>query len=74
MHHLHSELLRYEAQKESLAKELLEMTAKVTAMEVKMEELNHLKTTHEDITQKYNALLQVRKRVFHCRFLDGCCI
>ncbi|KAF2345326.1 TATA element modulatory factor 1 TATA binding [Trinorchestia longiramus] len=56
---LQSEVLRHEAQRESLASELLQLTEQVLQLQQQQEEHLQLKQQHQDIAQKYNALLQM---------------
>lgn len=59
VHHLHSEVTRYEAQRESLAQELVSMTRQIETLQTKVQDFERLKAQYTDMEQKYNALLQV---------------
>ncbi|XP_069973369.1 TATA element modulatory factor isoform X13 [Penaeus vannamei] len=59
VHHLHSEVTRYEAQRESLAQELVSMTRQIETLQTKVQDFERLKAQYTDMEQKYNALLQM---------------
>ncbi|KAL7648771.1 UNVERIFIED_CONTAM: hypothetical protein RMT77_000678 [Armadillidium vulgare] len=59
VHHLQSELTRLEAQKESLAQELIQSSRQSEEQVLKLNELQELHKVHKDLEQKYNALLQM---------------
>nr|XP_045617076.1 TATA element modulatory factor-like isoform X3 [Procambarus clarkii] len=59
IHHLQSEVTRYEAQRETLAQELVSVTNQIEAFQVQLESYQTLQDQYADMEQKYNALLQM---------------
>ena len=59
VHHLQSEMTRYEAQRESLAQELVSVSSQVDALQTQLQDFQALQQQYKDMEQKYNALLQV---------------
>ncbi|XP_045109755.1 TATA element modulatory factor-like isoform X3 [Portunus trituberculatus] len=59
VHHLHSEITRYETQRESLAQELVSITSQVESLQSQVQDYQALKDQYADMEQKYNALLQM---------------
>ncbi|XP_076041410.1 uncharacterized protein LOC143025513 isoform X2 [Oratosquilla oratoria] len=59
VHHLQSEIVRYEAQRSSLAHELLGTASEVEELKMKLEHHSNLKQQYIDLEKKYNALLQM---------------
>lgn len=59
VHHLHSEITRYETQRESLAQELVSITSQVESLQSQIQDHQALKDQYADMEQKYNALLQM---------------
>lgn len=56
---MHSEITRYETQRESLAQELVLITSQVENLQSQVQDYQSLKDQYTDMEQKYNALLQV---------------
>ncbi|XP_066974184.1 TATA element modulatory factor-like isoform X4 [Macrobrachium rosenbergii] len=59
VHHLQSEITRYEAQRESLAQELVSVTTQLDALQNQLQDFQALQQQYKDMEQKYNALLQM---------------
>lgn len=59
LHHLQSEVTRYEAQRESLAQELITVTSQIESLQVQLQDHQVLQEQYADMEQKYNALLQM---------------
>ncbi|KAK8381199.1 hypothetical protein O3P69_008219 [Scylla paramamosain] len=59
VHYLHSEITRYETQRESLAQELVSITSQVESLQSQIQDYQALKDQYADMEQKYNALLQM---------------
>ncbi|KAK7081030.1 TATA element modulatory factor 1 [Halocaridina rubra] len=59
VHHLHSEIARYESQRESLAQELVTVTTQLDALQLQLQDHQDLQQQYKDMEQKYNALLQM---------------
>ncbi|KAK3875579.1 hypothetical protein Pcinc_019571 [Petrolisthes cinctipes] len=57
--HLHSEVSRYDTQRESLAQELVAVTAQLEEQRALAGQLDHLKERYTEMEQRYNALLQM---------------
>lgn len=57
--HLHAEVSRYDAQRESLAQELVTVTAQLEEQRALAGQLDELKDRYTEMEQRYNALLQV---------------
>ncbi|XP_042241665.1 TATA element modulatory factor-like isoform X2 [Homarus americanus] len=59
IHHLQSEVTRYEAQRESLAQELVSVTSQMEILQIQLQNHQILQDQYSDMEQKYNALLQM---------------
>ncbi|KAK8729479.1 hypothetical protein OTU49_008490 [Cherax quadricarinatus] len=59
VHHLQSEVTRYETQRETLAQELVTVTSQIDALQTQVQNHQALQNQYADMEQKYNALLQM---------------